>query len=70
MKGGLATHRPANASAVSKNKMRLISVFVFALSTGYVFVPHWSIAGLLVTDFFLRSFGMERYSFTNYVKKS
>jgi hypothetical protein len=54
---------PVNFSSVNQNKVRVIAFFVFVLSAAYLIIPHWSIAGLLVTDFFLRAFGMGRYSF-------
>ncbi|HEY0041430.1 MAG TPA: DUF4395 domain-containing protein [Flavisolibacter sp.] len=63
MKNRTAADCPVSFLPINQNKVRLIAFFVFVLSAAYVLFPHWSLAGLLVTDFFLRSFGMGRYSF-------
>jgi hypothetical protein len=63
MKKNKAVDCPVNFTPINQNKVRLTAMFVFMLSALYLFVPHWSIAALLVVDFFFRSFGLGRYSF-------
>lgn len=51
-----------NFIPVNENKVRLVAFFVFILSLAYCIQPHWSIATLLVIDFFLRTFKLGRIS--------
>lgn len=58
---------PVNFTPVNQNKIRLIALFVFLLSLLYLFVQHWSIAALLVVDFFFRAFNKGTYSFLGWL---
>ena len=54
---------PTNFTPVNQNRIRLVALFVFILSVLYLVMPHWSIAALLVIDFFFRAFNKGTYSF-------
>jgi hypothetical protein len=53
---------PVSNSVVNENRVRLTALFVFLLSVSFLVAPNWIVPGLLVIDFFLRGFGLGRYS--------
>lgn len=53
---------PVDFIAVNENKVRLIALHVFVLSIVILFQPHWITIGLLATDFFLRTFNVNKFS--------
>lgn len=58
---------PVDFVPMNENKARITAVFIFAISTTYLFVPHWFIAAFLVLDFLTRCFLNPAYSVLNII---
>ena len=69
MKAKLQIECPVNFSPVNGVRVRLTAGFVFLLSVIYCLLPHWSIAALLMLDFFFRAFGFGRYSLLGFLSE-
>lgn len=53
---------PVDFIAVNENKVRIIAVHVFVTAILILVVPHWSLIALLLVDFFLRTFKLNKFS--------
>ena len=67
MKIKLDAECPVSLKAINQMKIRLTAGFVFLLSVAYYLLPHWSIAALLMLDFFFRAFGFGKYSLLGFL---
>jgi len=53
---------PVSSITVNENRVRIIATLVFSTSLTYLVAPIWQLPALLSVDFFLRIFGLGRYS--------
>jgi hypothetical protein len=53
---------PVSDIKINENRVRITAFFVFLSGFVYLLAPTWAIPAFLLIDFFLRGFGLGRYS--------